>query len=152
MSDLTFTRVTDDLTADAWAQVHNQIIPSDPLTVAQVVERSKLYVLDLATIDGMTVGCSTVRPALGEEPVTVIVRILPTCRRRGLGSALLAHALAHAAAWDAVHGQTIVHASNADGLEFALRRGFVETDRYTLEGESVPYIHLASSMDAQGKS
>ena len=125
MSDLTFTRVTDDLTADAWAQVHNQIIPSDPLTVAQVVERSKLYVLDLATIDGMTVGCSTVRPALGEEPVTVIVRILPTCRRRGLGSAL---------------------------LEFASRRGFVETDRYTLEGESVPYIHLASSMDAQGKS
>jgi GNAT superfamily N-acetyltransferase len=79
----------------------------------------------------MTVGCSTVRPALGEEPVTVIVRILPTCRRRGLGSALLAHAVTHARAWYAADVQTIVHAPNADGVAFALRRGFVETDRYT---------------------
>lgn len=150
MSDLEFTRVTDDQTADLWTQVHNQIIPSDPLTVAQVVERSKLYALDLATLDGTTVGCSTVRPVVDDELVTVIVRILPTYRRRGLGSALLAHALTHARAWDADHIQTIVHGSNVDGLEFALQRGFVETDRYTLDGESVPYIHLATALDDPG--
>ena len=150
MSDLAFIRVTDDQKADVWTQVHNQIISSDPLTVEQVVERSKLYALDLATLEGTTVGCSTVRPVVDDAPVTVIVRILPTYRRRGLGSALLAYALTHAKAWDADHIQTIVHGSNLDGLEFALRRGFVETDRYTLEGESVPYIHLATSLDAVG--
>ncbi len=147
MSDLVFTRVADDQTADVWTQVHNQIIPSDPLTVAQVVERSAVYALDLAILDGTAVGCSTVRPVVDDQPVTVIVRILPTYRRRGLGTALLAHVLAQARAWEADHIQTIVHGSNVDGWEFAVRRGFVETDRYTLEGESVPYIHLATSLD-----
>jgi len=147
MSVLSFTRVTNELTADAWAQVHNEIIASDPLTVEQVVGRSATYVLDLADLGGMVVGCSTVRPASGDEPVTVIVRILPTFRRRGLGTAFLAHALTHARELDAVRIQTIVLASNSDGLEFALRRGFVETDRYTLDGETVPYVHLATSLD-----
>ena len=148
MSDLSLARVADEVIADAWAQVHNLIIPSNPLTVEQVVERSTVYVLDVAYLGGVVVGCSTVRPASAEEPVTVIVRILPAWRRRGWGSVLLAHALTHARAFGAVHVQTIVHASNADGLEFAVHRGFVETDRYTLEGDSVPYVHLARSLDA----
>lgn len=147
MSVLSFMRVTDEVAADAWARVHNEIIPTDPLTVEQVLERSRAYVLDLATLDGSVVGCSTVRPATDDAPVTVIARILPACRRRGYGSALLGHALTHAAAWDARRVQTIVLASNADGLDFALRRGFVETERYTLEGRSVPYIHLEADLE-----
>jgi ribosomal protein S18 acetylase RimI-like enzyme len=78
--------------------------------------------------------------------VTVIVRILPAFRRRGFGSALLVHAQTHARELDAVDIQTIVLASNVDGLEFALRRGFAETDRYTLDGDSVAYVHLATSL------
>jgi GNAT superfamily N-acetyltransferase len=148
MSVLAFTRVTNERTADAWAQVHNQIIVTDPLTVDQVVDRSRVYVLELASLDEMVVGCSTVRPASIEAPVTVIVRILPAYRRRGLGSAFMAHALTHARAFGADSVQTIVHASNSDGLVFATRRGFVETDRYTMDGDSVPYIHLAAPLDA----
>ena len=150
MPVLSFTRVTDVPTADAWAQVHNQIIPNAPLTVDQVVDRSTAYILDLATLDRTVVGCSTVRPATVDEPVTVIARILPAFRRRGFGSALLAYALTHAQGLEAVAVQTIVLASNPDGLEFALRRGFVETDRYTLDGESVPYVHLEADLERLG--
>lgn len=150
MPTLSFTRVTDEQTATAWQQVHNQIIPNDPLTLEQVARRSETFALELASLDDMVVGCSTVRPAADDEPVTVIVRILPAFRRRGFGSALLAHALAHVRDLDAVSIQTIVLASNPDGLEFALRRGFVETDRYTLEGDTVPYVHLAASLDDAG--
>jgi hypothetical protein len=48
---------------------------------------------------------------------------------------------------EALAVQTIVLASNSEGLEFALRRGFVETDRYTLDGETVPYVHLEAALD-----
>jgi len=32
--------------------------------------------------------------------------------------------------------------SNRDGLEFAHRHGFVEHDRYLLEGQTVPFVDL----------
>lgn len=146
MTVLTFTPVTDEVTANAWLQVHNQIIPSAPLTFEQVSTRSKVYCLDLARLADVVVGCSTVRPAADHDPVTVIVRILPAFRRRGLGSDFLLHALAHAQELEAVNIQTIVLASNLAGLEFALRRGFVETERYTLDGGAVPFVHLAISL------
>jgi GNAT superfamily N-acetyltransferase len=147
MPVLSFTRVTDVTTAQAWAQVHNRIIPNAPLSVDHVVDRSEGYILDLAKLDRTVVGCSTVRPATVDEPVTVIARILPAFRRRGFGSALLAYALTHAQGLEALAVQTIVLASNSEGLEFALRRGFVETDRYTLDGETVPYVHLEAALD-----
>ena len=130
-------------TSPAWQQVHNEIIPSDPLTLEQTMSRSTVNVLEVAHLDGTVVGCSTVRPANNEDPVTVIVRILPAFRRQGLGSEYLVHAVSAARELDAVDIQTIVLASNSDGLEFALRRGFVETERYCLPGATVPYIHLA---------
>ena len=147
MTVLTFTRVTDEVTADAWRQIHNEIIPSDPLTRDQVASRSKSNILDVAHLGSAIVGCATVRPETDEDPVTVIVRILPAFRRRGLGSEYLVHALAEAQALDAVEIATIVLATNHDGLAFALRRGFVETERYTLDGDTVPYIHLARPME-----
>jgi GNAT superfamily N-acetyltransferase len=147
MSALSFARVTDEQAARAWQQVHNEIIATDPLNLDQVVARSTTYVLDLAWLDEEVVGCSTVRPAADGDPVTVIVRVLPPFRRKGLGSAFLAHAVTRARELDAVRIQTIVLASNTDGLEFALRRGFVETDRYTLDGDTVAYVHLATSLD-----
>ena len=82
MTALTFTRVTDELTATAWLQVHNKIVPSDPLTLEQLASRSTAYALDLANLHGAVVGCSTVRPATDDDPVTVIVRVLPAFRRR----------------------------------------------------------------------
>jgi GNAT superfamily N-acetyltransferase len=147
MTAFSFTRVSDELTINAWLQVHNEIIPSDPLTFEQVASRSKDYALDVASLAEVVVGCSTVRAAADNDPVTVIVRILPAYRGRGLGSDFLVHALAHAQDLGAVDIQTIVLASNSEGLEFARRRGFVETERYTLDGDTVPFIHLATSLD-----
>ena len=143
MSSLTFTRVADEVTARAWLQVHNEIIPTDPLSLEQAVRRSTVNALDVAHLGGTVVGCSTVRPANDEDQVTVIVRILPAFRRQGLGSEYLVHALAQARDLDAVDIQTIVLASNTEGLAFALHRGFVETERYYLPGATIPYIHLA---------
>ncbi len=33
-------------------------------------------------------------------------------------------------------------ASNEDGLGFALARGFVEVDRYLLDGDTIPFVDL----------
>lgn len=41
-----------------------------------------------------------------------------------------------------VGNATVVLASNSDGLDFALARGFVEHDRYTLDGNTVPFVDL----------
>ena len=38
--------------------------------------------------------------------------------------------------------ETVVLESNTDGLSFALAHGFVEHDRYLLEGHTVQFIDL----------
>jgi ribosomal protein S18 acetylase RimI-like enzyme len=72
----------------------------------------------------------------------VIVRILPQHRRRGLGSAYLEHELAEARVLEPQRIETVVLASNADGMAFALARGFVEVDRYLLDGDTIPFVDL----------
>jgi GNAT superfamily N-acetyltransferase len=72
----------------------------------------------------------------------VIVRILPEHRRRGHGTAYLHAELAQARALAARRIETIVLASNTDGLDFALAHGFVEHDRHVLEGDTVPFVDL----------
>ncbi|MFI1457679.1 hypothetical protein [Streptomyces roseus] len=41
-------------------------------------------------------------------------------------------------------------ASNEDGLRFALSNGFAESDRHTLDGATVPYVHLRRPAGAGG--
>ncbi len=38
--------------------------------------------------------------------------------------------------------ETVVLASNEEGLRFAERHGFVEIDRYTLDGDTTPFVDL----------
>jgi hypothetical protein len=38
--------------------------------------------------------------------------------------------------------ETVVLASNEDGLRFARRHGFVEIDRYVLAGDAIPFVDL----------
>jgi hypothetical protein len=38
--------------------------------------------------------------------------------------------------------ETVVLASNEDGLAFAGRHGFVEFDRYVIDGETTAYVGL----------
>ncbi|GAA3542810.1 GNAT family N-acetyltransferase [Nocardioides daeguensis] len=125
-----------------WRKVHNAIIPTDPLSEAEVLERSGRHRLTLGYDDGVLVGNATVRPPDGHGTATVIVRILAGHRRHGLGSTYLASELAVARAIGARRIETVVLASNHDGLAFALARGFVEHDRYLLEGDTVPYVDL----------
>jgi GNAT superfamily N-acetyltransferase len=121
-----------------WRHVHNLVIPTDQLTDGDVAERAGRNRLEVAYAGVELVGCSTVRPATEAEPVTVIVRVLPELRGRGFGRALYAHCMRGIS--DPV--QTVVLASNVDGLDFALRRGFVEVDRYVLDGDTVAYVEL----------
>ncbi|MFE5767775.1 GNAT family N-acetyltransferase [Streptomyces sp. NPDC056485] len=129
-----------------WRHVHNLIVPPDALTLDEVRERAGRHLLDVAYAGDVLVGCTTVRRPTPDAPAvaTVIARILPAHRGHGFGSALYAHALAaaHALVPAPATIETIVLASNEDGLRFAQSRGFTESDRYTLDGATVPYVHL----------
>jgi GNAT superfamily N-acetyltransferase len=128
---------------EEWRAIHNAIIPTAPLSSAGVAERAGRNRLTLGYVDGALVGNATVRPPTGpEETATVIVRILPEHRRRGFGSAYLTSELAHARALGARRIETVVLASNTDGLAFAVARGFVEHDRYLLDGDTIPFVDL----------
>ena len=126
-----------------WRAIHNAIIATAPLSVTEVAERAARHRLTLAYATGELVGNATLR--LPSDPglvATVIVRILPEHRRRGFGSAYLEAELAHARSTGAVRIETVVLESNTDGLRFARARGFVEHDRYVLDGDTVAFIDL----------
>lgn len=131
-----------DLLAE-WRAVHNEIIPTAPLSADEVAERATRHLLTVAHEGETLVGCATVRPPEeGLATATVIVRILPAFRGRGLGTAYLAHALAVARGTGADRIETVVLASNEEGLAFARSHGFVEHDRYVLDGQSIPFVDL----------
>ena len=128
---------------DDWRSIHNTIIPTDPLSATDVAERAARNRLTLAYASGVLVGNATVRPPSGPDVVaTVIVRILPEHRRRGYGTAYLEAELAEARSAGARRIETVVLESNTDGLVFALAHGFVEHDRYLLDGGTIPFIDL----------
>lgn len=60
----------------------------------------------------------------------------------GFGEELYARGLTQARKLGANVIETVVLASNLDGLRFAKQHGFVEVDRYLLPGDSVPFIDL----------
>ncbi|MGA3216304.1 MAG: GNAT family N-acetyltransferase [Acidimicrobiales bacterium] len=137
-----------DLLAE-WRAVHNEIIPAHPLSQDDVKERAVNQILSVAYDGDILIGCATVRPPKeGSPAATVIVRILPPFRRKGLGEKYLEHVLAVARARGARQIETVVLASNEDGLRFAHSHGFVERNRYILDGETIPFIDLRLVTDA----
>ncbi|MFE5941402.1 GNAT family N-acetyltransferase [Streptomyces sp. NPDC056480] len=126
-----------------WRDVHNTIIPTAVLSPDEVRERAGRNRLEVAYLGEVVVGCSTVRPPDEETPAaTVIARTLPEFRGRGVGTALYERGLAHARTLSDEGVETVVLASNEDGLRFALARGFVEVERYVLPGDTVPFVTL----------
>lgn len=147
-----------------WQHVHNVIIPTHTLSLDDVRERARRHRLEIAYLDGEDgedgedgggggggedggggelVGCSTVRPPTdGSRTATVIARVLAPHRGRGYGQELYARGLDRARELGAEVIETVVLSSNEDGLRFALRHGFVETERYLLPGETIPWIDL----------
>jgi GNAT superfamily N-acetyltransferase len=126
-----------------WRDIHNAVIPAHALTRDEVLERRKRNSLTLAYDGDALVGNATIRPPRPDTmTATVIVRILPEYRSRGFGSEYLGAMLAEARDMGARRIGTVVLASNQDGLAFAVRHGFVEFDRYVLDGDTAEYVDL----------
>lgn len=139
---LTIVPVTE-ATAGLWAEVHNRIIPADPLADADVIERMGRNELTLAYDGDVLVGNATLRPPTGDARVaTVIVRILPEHRGRGLGTEYFDAILERAVELEPDRIETVVLAANADGLRFAEGLSFVEHDRYVLDGDTAEWVDL----------
>jgi len=143
MTDIRIEPVADETGLRDWRHVHNLIVPPAAMSLDEVRERSGRNRLENAYLGDTLVGCSTVRPPQGEDAVaTVIARVLPEFRRRGYGVALYENGLTRARALGAGGIETVVLAANADGVRFAEARGFVETERYVLDGETDLWITL----------
>ncbi|KQX83254.1 GNAT family N-acetyltransferase [Streptomyces sp. Root1310] len=135
--------VAGEAALEQWRHVHNTIVPPAAMSLDEVRERAGRYRLENAYVGDVLVGCSTVRPPEGEQGVaTVIARVLPAYRGRGHGTALYDHALAHARGLGARVVETCVLAVNEDGLRFARARGFVEVERYVLDGGTAEWVDL----------
>jgi GNAT superfamily N-acetyltransferase len=143
MSDLRFEQaVTDDMLED-WRHVHNVVIPTVSLSLDEVRERTQRNHLEVAYRGDDLVGNSTVWPPVGHRRTArVIARVLAPHRRQGCGQELYERALDRARGLGAQSVGTVVLSSNTDGLRFALQHGFVETERYLLPGEVIPWIDL----------
>jgi GNAT superfamily N-acetyltransferase len=143
MTDLRIEPAADETGLQDWRHVHNLIVPPAAMSLDEVRERSGRNRLENAYLGDTLVGCSTVRPPQGEDAVaTVIARVLPEFRRRGYGGALYENGLTRARALGAAAIETVVLAANADGVRFAEARGFVETERYVLDGETDLWITM----------
>ncbi len=150
MDDVRFVEVSDEQTVADWQRIHNVIIPTDPLSLDDVRVRSGRHRLELAYVvapdSQSAVGNSTVRRPADDAGAMVIARVLPAYRRRGIGTLLYERGLAVARSWaDERPVETVVLASNEEGLAFALAQGFVEVERYLLPGGSIPYVVLVQS-------
>lgn len=146
MSHLRIEQADGEALFKDWQYVHNRIIPTAVLSLDEVRERAGRNHLDVAYLDGVVVGCTTVRPPTDDaRTATVIARVLPAHRGRGFGEELYLRGLERARALGAEVIETVVLASNPEGLRFAHGHGFVEVDRYVLPGDSVPFVDLRLS-------
>lgn len=146
MSDLRVQRPDDDATLKDWQHVHNMTIPAHHLALDEVRERAQRHRLEVAYRGDVLIGCSTVRPPADDTlTATVIARVLAAHRGQGFGEELYARGLKQARDLGAEVIETVVLSSNEDGLRFARKHGFVETERYLLPGESIPWIDLRLS-------
>jgi GNAT superfamily N-acetyltransferase len=146
VAELRIEPVAGDAMVEDWREVHNAIIPTAPLSTDDVRERVRRHHLEVAYLGDQLIGCSTVRPPSEETPaVTVIARVLPEYRNRGYGEQVYRRGLAKAAEYGTDAIETVILASNVEGLHFAQRHGFVEVERYVLDGDTIPFITLRLS-------
>jgi GNAT superfamily N-acetyltransferase len=143
VTDLRIVPVSDDATLLDWQRVHNEIIPSAPLSVDEIRERATRNVLEVAYDGAVLVGCSTVRPPSEDSPAaTVIARVLPEHRRRGFGEVIYQRCLSRSRELGGDGVETHILATNEDGLRFAKAHGFVEVETYLLPGDTIPFVEL----------
>jgi GNAT superfamily N-acetyltransferase len=93
-------------------------------------------------VPGATTWRSPISTAALWATATVIVRILPAHRRQGFGDQLYRRGLERARSLGAPVIETVVLASNEDGLRFAEACGFSEIERHVLPGDTIAYVDL----------
>ncbi|MGG2461198.1 GNAT family N-acetyltransferase [Streptomyces sp. RGM 3693] len=143
MSDLRLMQPVTEAELTDWQHVHNTIIPTHVLSLDDVRERSRRHHLEVAYLGDALVGCSTVRPPADDtRTATVIARVLAAHRGHGFGTELYTRGLERARELGAQVIETVVLASNEDGLRFAQQHGFIEIERYLLPGDTIPWIDL----------
>ncbi|MDG6104999.1 GNAT family N-acetyltransferase [Dactylosporangium aurantiacum] len=143
MPALRITTPEDDATLEDWRLVHNTVVPDAAMSLDEARERLGRYLLEVVYDGDTLVGCTTVRPPDADTAAaTVIVRVLPQWRGRGIGAALYDRAMGQAARHGAPAVETVVWEANEDGVRFARSRGFVEVDRYVPEPGAVAYLTL----------
>lgn len=143
VSDLRFRQPVDDAALRDWQHVHNVTIPTHHLSLDDIRDRARRHHLEIAHLGDVLVGSSTVRPPADDTlTATVIARVLADHRRKGIGEELYARGLFKAWELGAEQIETVVLAANDSGLRFARKHGFVETERYVLPGETVPWVDM----------
>ncbi|HUY16278.1 MAG TPA: GNAT family N-acetyltransferase [Acidimicrobiales bacterium] len=125
---------------DQWREVHNRCVAPTQLTADDVAERAFRHSLTVGYVDGVLVANATVRAPEDGGVVTVIVRVLPEHRRRGLASEYLGALLRQTRASRFEQIKTVILADNVGGLNFAVHHGFVETSRHEVDG--VAFVDL----------
>jgi GNAT superfamily N-acetyltransferase len=144
VTDLRIRQPDDEATLRDWQHVHNATIPAHQLSLEEVRERAGRNRLEVAYRGDVLIGCSTVRPPRDDTRTATVIaaRVLAAHRCQGFGEELYARSLSRAREVGAEVVETVVLSSNEDGLLFAPSHGFVETERYVLPGESIPWIDL----------
>jgi GNAT superfamily N-acetyltransferase len=127
---------------DDWRFVHNAVIPTAPLSIADTQERRGRNALTVAYVGEDLVGCATVRPPNDQGVATVIARVLPLHRRLGYGEAIYLNCLRHARDIGGKDIETIVLVLNEEGLRFAHTHGFIEVARHFPHGQADPFVTL----------
>ncbi len=124
-------RVADsDADLEAWRQVRIAVLPNEralPVEEMRAMMTPETVYL-LAELDGAVAG-SGLGGRSSFDYAGLHPRVLPTARRRGVGTALLRTLEAHALALGFVEAGTSVE--DPGSLGFAERYGFVEVDRET---------------------
>ncbi|MEK6274422.1 MAG: GNAT family N-acetyltransferase [Actinomycetota bacterium] len=124
-------RAESDADLEAFIRIRRTLLPNESggsveLFRAQMAEKPERRLL-VAEFDREVVGSGLVdRSDIGDR-FSVKVRVLPSARRRGVGTALLRELVAHASTFG--HDRIATHVEEEGSLPFAERFGFRETDR-----------------------
>jgi len=117
-----------DADLELWAAVKTAVMPEEPISAGELRRLAKPErLLLLAERGGEPAGCAIASPSSWAGCCFVGPRVLPEHRRRGVGTALLRAASAHARVLG--RHELIAHAGDEGALAFASRFGLVEIDR-----------------------
>lgn len=128
-SPIEITRCVTDDDYEAWRRVRIEVLPYErTVSVAELREvDSPERLMVLARQDGVVVGHGLADRSSMAGGGSVTPRVLPDHRRRGVGTALLEHLVAHARTLGV---ETLRSGADDDGsLAFAHRFGFAEVNR-----------------------